>query len=169
MSKQNRQARYKSRGAASDLVKVEVLVPPAARSRVLDLGAQLRSEYRQKKDLVQGIQSRVRAACAYQPRRFTGVADIDPIVITSVNVPFHKRIDAKTLADAIAANTVPIDYAPHLERFFGEEPLINVLRFCDKHQIKPDALALFVRTNAATLAVRRPELENHLNALVPNP
>jgi hypothetical protein len=43
--------KYRSSGGAADLVRVEVLVPPAAREDVLRLAARLRSDHRDDKEL----------------------------------------------------------------------------------------------------------------------
>lgn len=172
MAKRDRQERYKTSGAAADLVKVETLVPPEGRAQILALAARLRDEHRRVKSArvdVAAIVARVRSACQTQPRRYTQPVDIDTLVVTSVNVPFPKSVSAETLAQAIRRNAVPADYAGHFGRFLGEVPLVNVLRFCDRHQIKAPALARFVRDHRAELALRRPELEEHLDAVVPAP
>lgn len=167
MSKSQRQERYKTTGGAADLVKVETLVPAACRSQVLALAAKLREEHRQRKAEVNAVVAKVRAACVSQPRRFAKPVNVDRIVVTSVNVPFPKSIDAETLAQSIKANTLPVGYHGHLERFLGEVSLTDILRFCDRHDIKANTLARYVRTNRRELALRRPDLEEHLNALVP--
>lgn len=46
MTVHDRIRRYKETGGAADLTRVEVLVPPEARDRVLDLAARLRREHR---------------------------------------------------------------------------------------------------------------------------
>jgi hypothetical protein len=51
MSVRRRIEKYRSSGGAADLVKVEVLVPPAAREDVVRLAAKLRSEHRDNKEL----------------------------------------------------------------------------------------------------------------------
>jgi hypothetical protein len=51
MSVRRRIEKYHRSGGAADLVKVEVLVPPAAREDVLRLAAKLRSEHRDNKEL----------------------------------------------------------------------------------------------------------------------
>jgi hypothetical protein len=168
MSKAARQERYKTSGGASDLVKVEALVPPAYRDRLLDLAKSFREEHRQRKDEVAAIVSRVRQACLNQPRRYTVPADIDRIVVTSVNVPFPKSIEAKTLAHGLASNTVPKGFAGHFERFLGELSLTEILRFCDRHEIKAPTLARFVKKQGKRLALHRPELEEHLRGVVPS-
>ena len=167
MAKQDRQRRYKTTGAAADLIKVETLVPPEGREQILRLAARLRAEHRRARPDVGKVLAKVRALCARQPRRYTLPEDVDTVVVTSVNVPFPKLIDAATLADAIRTSDIPQSYAGHLERFFGETPLNQLLRFCDRHAIGAPVLAGFVRSNRAKLALRRPDLEEHLDALVP--
>lgn len=168
MSKAARQQRYKTSGGASDLVKVEALVPPAYRQRLLDQAKSFREEHRRRKDEVAAIVARVRQACEKQPRRYAPPADIDRIVVTSVNVPFPKGIEAKTLAHGLASNTVPKGFAGHFERFLGELSLTEILRFCDRYGIKAPTLARFVRKQGNQLALHRPELEEHLHGVVPH-
>ena len=169
MSKTARQERYKTSGGASDLVKVEALVPPAYRERLLDLAKSFREEHRQRKDEVAAIVARVREVCEGQrPRRYTQLPDIDRIVVTSVNVPFPKSIEAETLAHGLASNTVPKGFSGHFERFLGELSLTEILRFCDRHGIKASTLARFVKKQGRRLALHRPELEEHLRGVVPN-
>jgi hypothetical protein len=43
--------KYRRSGGASDLVRVEVLVPPSARDDVIRLAARLRSDHRDSKEL----------------------------------------------------------------------------------------------------------------------
>ena len=176
MAKRDRQQRYRTRGAAADLVKVETLVPPDGRDQILNLAARLREEHRRRTQAVHPaavdvgvVVARIRELCALQPRRYMLPADIDHLVVTSINVPFPKPIDAGMLADAIRDDDVPPGYAGHLERFLGEAPLAHILRFCDRHGIKAPTLARYVRDNRGKLALRRPDLEQHLDALVPDP
>jgi hypothetical protein len=137
---------------------------------VLKLAADLRGRYRQRALAptdVDAIVGRVRLACARQKRRYAPRADVDAIVAASVNVPFGRAIDAETLAGGIRRNRVPTGYAGHFERFLGELPIAEVLRFADRHGINAPLLARFVRHYREQLGLRRPELEDHLNALVP--
>lgn len=48
MRKNERQQRYLDAGAAAGLVRVEVLVPPEDRSKVIDFAADLRRAHREK-------------------------------------------------------------------------------------------------------------------------
>jgi hypothetical protein len=43
--------KYRREGGAADLVRVEVLVPPAARKEILAIASRLREEYRGNKEL----------------------------------------------------------------------------------------------------------------------
>jgi len=43
--------KYRSEGGAADLVRVEVLVPPAAREEILAIASRLRAEHRGDKEL----------------------------------------------------------------------------------------------------------------------
>jgi len=167
MAKRDRQRRYKLAGGAAGLVKVETLVPPEGRARILKLAAELRAQHRRGRVDVAAMVARVRTACKPLPRRYASPTDIDNLVVTGVNVPFPKPIDARTLAGAIRKGAVPPGYAGHFERFLGETPLVDILRFCDRHRIGAAALAEFVRGNRARLALRRPDLEEHLDAAVP--
>lgn len=168
MSKTARQRRYKTSGGASDLVKVEALVPPAYRERLLDLAKSFREEHRQRKDAVAAVISRVRQACAGQPRRYAPPVDIDRIVTTSVNVPFPNSIEATVLARGLASNTIPKGFAGHYERFLGELPLTQILRFCDRHEVKAPVLARFLKKQGRRLALHRPDLAEHLNGVIPD-
>ncbi len=168
MAKRDRQRRYREIGAAADLVSVETLVPSWGREQILALAARLRRVQRERKANVEKVVARVRQLSEAQPRRYSVPIDIDRVVVTSVNVPFPRPIDAQALAGSIKANKIPEGYAGHFERFFGELALPNILRFSHRHGITAGDLALFVRKNGAKLALRRPDLEEHLNALVPN-
>ena len=175
MARRDRQQRYKTTGAAADLVKVETLVPQDGRDQILNLASRLRDEHRSRTQAIRpavdvgAVVARVRELCARQPRRYTLPADIDHLVVTSINVPFPELIDAGMLADAIRDDDVPPGYVGHLERFLGEAPLAHILRFCDRHDIKAPTLARYVRDHRSKLVLRRPDLEAHLDALVPGP
>lgn len=43
--------KYRTKGGAADLDRVEVLVPPSARAKILELASQLRAEHRGNKEL----------------------------------------------------------------------------------------------------------------------
>ena len=43
--------KYRSEGAASDLARVEVLIPPSARKEILAIASRLRREHRANKEL----------------------------------------------------------------------------------------------------------------------
>jgi len=167
MGKTERQERYKATGGAADLVKVETLVPPAYRERLLNLAASFRNEHRQRKEEISAIVARVEKACETQPRRYAQPLDIDRIVVASVNVPFPKTIDVKTLVRSLQTNTLPKGYEGHFERLLGEVSLTDVLRLCDRHDVKPTTLARFVKTHGKKLALKRPELEEYLHGVVP--
>lgn len=172
MSKQERQRRYRTTGAASNLVKVETLVPSEGRAQILRLAGQLRKRARRPVKAssapldVHAVLRKIAELCALQPRRYAAKPDVDHLVATSVNVPFPVRIDAEALANALQSETIPAGYHPHLERFLGETPLALLLRFCDRHDISPGKLRHFIGKHRSRLALRRPELEEHLNALV---
>ena len=168
MSNIQRQDRYKTTGGAADLVKVETLVPVDSRARILEPAADLRKEHRRSKAAVNSVIAKVRAACARLPRQFSQPVDVDRIVITSVNVPFPNSINAVDLAASLQGNTIPLLYAGHLERFLGELPLRDVLRFCDRHSISAKALARYVRMHGKALALHRSDLVEHLDALIPH-
>lgn len=174
MSKRERQKRYRTTGAGANLVKVETLVPPDGRAEILRLAARLRKRVRReggtpKRPLdVEAVLKRVRELCAAQPRRYGLKSDIDNLITTSVNVPFSNRIDAKTLADALQREQIPEGYGGHLERLLGETPLNPLLRFCDQHGITPEEVRRFVRKHRDRLALHRPDLDEHLDALLPN-
>lgn len=47
----NRVKKYRSEGGAADLVRVEVLIPPSARKKILAIASQARAEHRANKEL----------------------------------------------------------------------------------------------------------------------
>jgi hypothetical protein len=51
MSAANRVKKYRHEGGAADLVRVEVLVPPAARNDIVTLAARLRRQHRDTKEI----------------------------------------------------------------------------------------------------------------------
>ena len=51
MNAHQRVEKYRTKGGAADLDRVEVVVPPSARARILELAAQLRAEHRGNKEL----------------------------------------------------------------------------------------------------------------------
>ncbi len=51
MTARHRVKRYRSEGGAADLVRVEVLVPPAARNQILAMASRLRADHRANKEL----------------------------------------------------------------------------------------------------------------------
>jgi hypothetical protein len=172
MSKQDRQRRYRTTGAAAELVKVETLVPAEGREEVLRLAARLRRRFRRGRTVeaarpldVDAIIGKLRELCTLQPRRYAGASDIDRVTEVSVNVPFPRRIDAETIARALMDDAIPDGYCGHLERFLGETPLNSILRFCDRHGIAASRLAGFVAKHREDLALHRPDLEEHLYAV----
>ena len=165
MSKSERQERYKTSGGAADLVKIETLVPPAYRQRLLRIAKAFREEHRRSKEEAASVIARVREASATQPKRYGALPDIDRIVVTSVNVPFPKDIDAETLAAGLASAEVHKEFAGHFARFLGELSLTDILRFCDRHDIKAATLSRFVKKNGKPLALSRPDLHEYLHAL----
>jgi hypothetical protein len=55
MSVRQRMERYRSTGGASDLVRVEVLVPSSKRAEILARASELRARHRASKDRLRGI------------------------------------------------------------------------------------------------------------------
>jgi hypothetical protein len=64
VSPRDRVHKYRSSGGAVDLVRVEVLVPPANRDQVIADAARLRAEYRVRKARLQHMCARVLPAYA---------------------------------------------------------------------------------------------------------
>jgi hypothetical protein len=89
----------------------------------------------------------------------------DRVVEVGVNVPFKQYVTVAELAEALRANQVPDRIAAHLARFLGEFTLAEILGFCDRHGIGKPSLSRFLRDHRAELAIRRPDLEAHLDAL----
>lgn len=65
--------KYRSQGGAADLVRVELLIPPAARDEVLAFAARLRAEHRRTKELRSLLDNALRL---YGPRILDNV-DLD--------------------------------------------------------------------------------------------
>jgi hypothetical protein len=55
MSHRDRIRKYRERGGAADLVRVEVLVPAHGRREVVDAARRLRSEHRRRKQLIEPL------------------------------------------------------------------------------------------------------------------
>jgi hypothetical protein len=171
LSNKDRQKRYRTTGAAATLVKVETLVPPEGRAEILNLAARLRKRARRsaaqdRQVDVPAVLHRIAELCATQPRQYAARPDVDQIVATSVNVPFPIRIDAQTLAGTLQSENIPAGYHAHIERFLGETPIRLLLRFCDRHDISANRLRHFISKYRTRLALHRPDLDEHLDALV---
>jgi hypothetical protein len=168
----DRQFRYKVSGGAANLVRVETLVPRESRDQILKLAAKLRRQQRQTSEdariNVDALTATLRRLCAKLPRRYCQRVDVDRVVVTGVNVPFRDSISAGSLARAIKKGDVPRKYVGHITRFLEEESVPNILRFCDRHEITESELAHFVRSHRSEFPVRRPQLEEHLNVVVPS-
>src|ERR1700760_2441523 len=65
--------KYRSEGGAADLVRVEVLVPPAAREKILAAASRMRAEHRADKELKSLLEKALRL---YGPRILDNV-DLD--------------------------------------------------------------------------------------------
>lgn len=65
--------KYRSQGGAADLVRVEVLIPPAAREEMLAIASRLRAEHRRTKELGSLLNDALRL---YGPRILDNV-DLD--------------------------------------------------------------------------------------------
>ncbi|MGN6550921.1 MAG: hypothetical protein ACTHJ3_13635 [Pararhizobium sp.] len=71
MSARERVRKYRKTGGASDLVRVEVLVPASKRDRILTDAATMRAEHRSRKKRVQDLCSK--AAELYGARVFDNI------------------------------------------------------------------------------------------------
>jgi hypothetical protein len=174
MTKGHRQHRYLTSGAGAGLVPVETLVPPEGREAILRLAARLRKAARARSTAkatqgsidVDAIIARVRALCIPgSARPIISQSDPDRLIVTSVNVPFAKQIDAETLVAGVRTGQIPKGYLGHFERFFGEIPLNRLLAFFDRHGIDAATLTDFVRKKGPHLALHRPELNEHLRGI----
>jgi hypothetical protein len=163
IAKKQRQARYKTAGAAADLVRVEVLVPPSGRESILKSAETLRRDHR----AAENVRRVIEHARHFTPKKFTPPRDIDRIIETFVNVPFRQIVSAATLAQGVAENKIPPDAAAHFERFLGEASLDSIIRFNRRHGIAPSAALSFLKTHAARLSVKRPDIESHYAELLP--
>lgn len=171
MAKRKRQERYLKEGAGAGLVRVETLVPADGRDAILRLASRLRRETRKrasepKKGIdVEDVLAKIRALCPPISHRAISETDPDRLLVTSVNVPFANRIDSETLADVIRTGRIPPGYRGHIERFLGEIPLSRLLSFFDRHRIDTSTVAKFVREQGSSLALHRPDLQEHLRVL----
>jgi hypothetical protein len=155
-------------------VTVETLVPPEGRQAILRLAARLRKAARTRPKAetghppldVDAIVAKVRALCAaHSVRSVLSQSDRDRLIVTSVNAPFAKQIDAEQLAAGVRSGRIPSGYLGHFERFLGEIPLNRLLSFFDRYGIDAATVDRFVRKNAVELALHRPDLDEHLRAL----
>jgi hypothetical protein len=155
-------------------VTVETLVPPEGRQAILRLAARLRKAARARPKVetgrppldVDAIVAKVRALCAaHSVRSVLSLSDRDRLIVTSVNAPFAKQIDAEQLAASVRSGRIPSGYLGHFERFLGEIPLNRLLSFFDRHGIDAATVDRFVRKNGVELALYRPDLDEHLRAL----
>jgi len=163
-AKRQRQARYKTAGAGADLVRVEVLVPPSGRESILKNAEALRLSHR----ATENIRRVIGHAQRFTPQKYAPPRDIDRIVETFVNVPFREIVSAETLAQGIAENKIPSGTVAHFERFLGEASLASIIRFNRHHGIAPSLALSFLKTNAAKLGVKRPDIESHYAELIPS-
>lgn len=58
-------------------------------------------------------------------------------------------------------------FTGHVAQYLGELPLVRILRFCDRHGIAADELAVFVATHRHGLPLHRPDLTEYVDALAP--
>jgi hypothetical protein len=83
------------------------------------------------------------------------MADVDALVLGSVNASWRRRIDAPTLAACLSGEDAGADWEVHVRTFFEDVPREAVLRFLLAHDV----------TAAAALAVYRkhfsPDERNH--------
>jgi hypothetical protein len=174
MAKAHRQHRYLTSGAGAGLVPVETLVPPEGRQAILRLAARLRKTARGRPTAkatqgsldIDAIIAKVRALCIPgSTPPIVSRSDPDRLIVTSVNVPFAKQIDAETLVAGIRTGRIPRGYIGHFERFFGEIPLNRLLTFFDRHGIDAATVTDFVRKKGPGLALHRPDLDEHLRGI----
>ena len=66
-------------------------------------------------------------------------AQIDNLVLGTVNASWKRSIDAETLAQLIGAGQVG-DFLPHVATFFGEVRQELILAFADAHGVSAVAL-----------------------------
>jgi hypothetical protein len=174
MVKRHRQHRYLTSGAGAGLVAVETLIPPEGRQAILRLAARLRKAARARPKVaapqgpidVDAVVAKVRALCApHSVHPPLSQTDPDRLIVTTVNVPFAKPIDAGALAAGVRTGRIPKGYLGHFERFFGEIPLNRLLAFFDRHGIGAATVTGFLRKNGTNLALHRPDLDEHLRGL----
>lgn len=92
----------------------------------------------------------------------------DRLVLTTVNAPYKRDIDAATLEDRLMTARVD-DWAVHVATFFTDVAPDLVLGFADRHGISKPKLAEAYLTMKAKTGERNPTLEAVLAPLASSP
>ena len=112
--------KYRSGGGAADLARVEVLVPPAARDKILEIASRMRAEHRGNKELQSLFDNALRL---YGPRILDNV-DLDrlPDLRSRVAVAALAMIDRGD-ARAFALGRQMLDRAEAMAASDGSKPV----------------------------------------------
>jgi len=68
------------------------------------------------------------------------VADIDALVLNSVNASWRRSIDAATLVACLRGAREPAEWADHVRAFFEDVPREALYRFVLAHEVPPGCL-----------------------------
>jgi len=94
--------------------------------------------------------------CAVSRRGYrASVADVDALVLGTVNASWRRAIDASTLADCLMGRRAPGEWIEHVRTFFEDVPREAVFRFLLARALPPAAVLATYR------AVTREEERRH--------
>lgn len=91
-------------------------------------------------------------------------ANVDGLVLGTVNAPWKRILDAEQLAQAVVTGQTG-DYLPQLATFFGEVSPRLVMSFADHHRISHEVLAATYKTVKGLTGETNTSLENLLVGL----
>lgn len=98
---------------------------------------------------------------AYCPR----VADVDLLVLNTVNASWRRHIDATTLAACLAGTERQGSWSEHVRTFFEDVPREAVFRFLLAHQLSARAVLRTYRELIPTAERLHGDLERWLAEL----
>lgn len=82
-------------------------------------------------------------------------------VCSTINVPFKESLDEKELARLLKTGILPDKYHPHIQVFFSELPISEIMRFARKYGISGKKLKAYYYMHIRELNVNQ-ELEEAL-------
>lgn len=87
--------------------------------------------------------------------------DSDRLVLSTVNAPYRRRIDAETLAGCLRSGRLG-DWTAHVATFFVDVRPELVISFAERHGISHPRIAETYRAVRASTGERSPALEAEL-------